>query len=482
MNVLVYVLDSLRPDHLSCYGHERPTSPAIDCLTDDGIMFTNAFAQGIWTAPTSGSLVTGLYPSVHGGETVSEALSPEAPRLAAALSDGGFQTGAVSSIDQVSDFRGFDVGFDEFVPMYESVDPNDLDLVDCLHSELEDWIGTRNENWFAFAWSLGTHTPYLFPDDVEPPFADPAYEGEVNGTIPELKNAGRDEIERIHTLYDSAIRYNDQRLGDLIEMLKDRGEYEETLIVVTGDHGEVFDEHARLEQTSTFVERLFSLPGLRSLTRTFELFDQSAFVGHSALLPYDELLRVPLVVKLPGNRHAGQTVDALVESIDVFPTIVDVADAEGHSVPDLTTLPVQGQSLLDVIDGTESGREYVYSESRTLKGSNRYQSVRTREHKYVEVSWSRPTIEDLQLQAHRSAYSLLEYAVNDTRLLFSVNDLGEPTNELNNHLRDRPGVAADLRERLNDWLAVNEAIDLQNERVTLASDTRNRLDQLGYID
>lgn len=144
MNVLLYVFDSLRPDHLSSYGYDRETSPTIDDIADDGVRFTNAFAQGIWTAPTSGSIFTGLYPSVHGGETVSEPLSPAAPRLAETMAEAGLTTGCVSTIDQVSGFRGYDEGFNEFVELFETYDPDDPQLGVALHDRLDEWLAARS--------------------------------------------------------------------------------------------------------------------------------------------------------------------------------------------------------------------------------------------------------------------------------------------------------------------------------------------------
>lgn len=108
MKVLVYVFDSLRPDHLSAYDYGRETLPMIEHLADDGVRFTNALAQAIWTAPTSGSIFTGLYPFVHGGETVSDLLSPEAPRLRETMAEVGLRAECISSSDQVSGFCGFD--------------------------------------------------------------------------------------------------------------------------------------------------------------------------------------------------------------------------------------------------------------------------------------------------------------------------------------------------------------------------------------
>jgi len=483
MNVLVYVFDSLRPDHLSSYGYERETSPTIDRLAEDGVQFTNAFAQGIWTAPTSGSIFTGLYPSVHGGQTVSDPLSPEAPRLAEKMAEIGLTTGCISSIDQVSGFRGFDQGFDEFVELFQTYDPDDSALDEALHERIVEWLGERSseEDWYLCAWSLGTHTPYVFPDDTEAAFADKSYDGPVDGSIQSLKDANRREISRIHDLYDSAIRRNDALLGRVIDYLKENGLYDETLIVVTADHGEVFDEHARLEQTSTIVQRLFDAPGLRGLKDQFGLFDPSGFIGHSALLPYDELLRVPLIVKHPDQDHAGTVDDRLVESIDIFPTVVDTVTA-GDGVAE--ELDVQGRSLHPAGDVDETARSYVFSESITLKGSNRYLSARDRSSKYVQIQLSFPTLADIKLQPHRSLYSLLEYAANDTHIVFQVDDLNQSKrhDERTNRLGEDTDRDAELADALEQWMTFCDQFDLESSsQVTLDQDTKNRLEQLGYI-
>ena len=483
MNVLLYVFDSLRPDHLQSYGYDRETSPAIDAIADDGVRFTNAFAQGIWTAPTSGSIFTGLYPSVHGGETVSQPLSPAAPRLAKALKRAGLTTGCISTIDQVSGFRGYDDGFDEFVELFETYDPDDPELGVALHDRMDEWLAARapEEDWFLCAWSLGTHTPYVFSDDTDPMFTDESYDGPVDGSISSLKSAGSDETARILDLYDSAIRQNDARLGRIVDRLKREGMYDDTLIIVTGDHGEVFDEHARLEQTSRLVQRAFDAPGSRRLKEQFGLFESSGFIGHSALLPYDELIRVPLVVKYPDQRHSGTVEDRLVESIDIFPTAVDtVTDADGS----VEGLDVHGESLHPAASSEEPNRSYVFSESITLKGSNRYLSARDRSHKYVRIQLSLPTLGDIKLQPHRALYSLLEYAVNDTRLVFHVDDLDGSADhdERTNRFGDDTDRDAKLMGALEDWAAFCEQFDLESSRsVVLDADTQDRLERLGYL-
>lgn len=483
MNVLVYVFDSLRPDHLSAYGYERQTSPTVDFLADDGVRFTNAFAQGIWTAPTSGSIFTGLYPSVHGGETVSDPLSPEAPRLAEVVGEAGLTTGCISTIDQVSGFRGYDRGFDEFIELFRTYDPDDPVLDEALHDGIEEWIDSRSpdEDWFLCAWSLGTHTPYVFPDDTEPVFADETYNGPVDGSIQTLKNAGVEQASRITDLYDSAIRRNDAFLGHIIDYLERNGLYDETLILVTADHGEVFDEHARLEQTSKFVQRLFEVPGLRGLKDQFGLFEPSGFIGHSALLPYDELLRVPLIVKYPDQHQEGTVNDSLVESIDIFPTVVDAVTNHEDFVKELD---LQGRSHHPSSELEESTRSYVFSESVTLKGSNRYLSVRDKFNKYVEIKSSFPTITDLRLQPHRAIYSILEFAVNDTQLVFQVDDFdGQAHDEHTNRL----GVDVDrditLRQALKNWRESCDQFNLESmEKANLDPGTRDRLERLGYLE
>jgi len=484
MNVLVYVFDSLRPDHLSSYGYQRETSPAIDDIADDGVRFTNAFAQGIWTAPTSGSIFTGLYPSVHGGETVSEPLSPAAPRMATAMADAELTTGCVSTIDQVSGFRGYDQGFDKFVELFETYNPDDPKLGVALHDRLDEWLAARStdEDWFLCAWSLGTHTPYVFPDDSNPKFVDGSYDGPVDGSIPELKSAGSDEMPRIIDLYDSAIRQNDARLGRIVNRLKREGMYDDTLIIVTGDHGEVFNEHARLEQTSKVVQRVFNVPGLRRFKSQFGLFEPSGFIGHSALLPYDELLRVPLVVKYPEQRRSGSVKDRLVESIDIFPTAVDTVTQVDGSVEELN---LHGKSLHPDADGDASRRSYVFSESITLKGSNRYLSARDRSSKYVRIQLSFPTLDDIELQPHRALYSLLEYAANDTHIVFQVDDLSqsETYDERTNRLGEDTDRDAELAGALDQWTTFCDQFDLESSsQVTLDRDTRDRLKRLGYLE
>ena len=120
-NVLIYIVDALRADHLSCYGYHRPTSPNIDALAADpaAVRFTQAFAPSTWTKPVAASILSGCYPPAHGVRTRSDLFLRSVPRLPLLLQEAGYRTAGVSTIGNVSSSLGFALGFDQFVDLYK---------------------------------------------------------------------------------------------------------------------------------------------------------------------------------------------------------------------------------------------------------------------------------------------------------------------------------------------------------------------------
>ncbi len=277
-NVLVYLVDCLRADHVGSYGYPRPTTPAIDALAAEAVLYEKAYACAGWTKASVGCLFTSQYPAEHGARGLDGVLDPGRTTLAEAFQRHGYLTAAFVANPIVDHSFGFDRGFDRFVQLsreyvgkaVNSVNTDAADLTTALRPFLES---NRDRRFFAYVHSLDLHFPYRPKAPYDKAFATGAVPGDVD-------------------LYDGELAGNDHEIGVLVGELKRLGLYDDTLLVVTADHGEEFGEHG---------------------------FDRH---GHSV---FDTLLHVPLVVKLPGSKPSGRRVASEVGLIDVAPTLVTLA-------------------------------------------------------------------------------------------------------------------------------------------------------------
>ncbi|HZR81642.1 MAG TPA: sulfatase [Candidatus Binatia bacterium] len=336
-NVLLYVIDTLRADHLGCYGYPLATSPHIDALAREGVLFERTVAQASWTKPAVASLLTGLDPLAHGATSLRQAIRPGVATLAERLAAQGWETAAFVTNVNVSAPFGFARGFEtfEYLPEDESR-PSRHVLSDALGQEVARWLDrTHDRPFFLWVHSTDPHAPYTPPPELAerfrpgrgngaPPGADPIALGRrARGEGTSLSPA---EVPEIVALYDGEIAFNDASLGALLDELRRRGLYDSTLIVVTADHGEEFGDHGGFDH------------------------------GHTL---YEELIRVPLVVRLPAGRLAGARRAAMARQIDLVPTLLDQLGIAPD--PDLP-----GRSLF-ARDGAEAGPVEAFSHTRLAR-------------------------------------------------------------------------------------------------------------------
>lgn len=308
-DIVFILIDALRADHLSSYGYHRPTSPVIDGLAADGVLFRQAVASSTFTKTSIASLFTGRHPFQHGvyfgnlndrpGRIASDVLAAGEETLAEALRDAGYLTTAWVQNTHLQWFMGFDQGFVD----YRDQQGRAVRILDQVGPFLEG--PGRRYPFFAYIHLIDLHDPYepeapynrLFGQGAGDPYAGVDLEewGEYLRAVRKGEVTPEPwRVERMAELYDGLIRYLDDQLGRLLDDLRAAGLYEDSLIVLTSDHGDAFNEHG--------------------------------FISHSAA-PYEELVRVPLVVKLPGGRHAGRVIDEPVRLIDLLPTLLAEAGA-----------------------------------------------------------------------------------------------------------------------------------------------------------
>jgi arylsulfatase A-like enzyme/Flp pilus assembly protein TadD len=306
-NVILITLDTLRSDRLSCYGSHLVDTPNIDTFADEGVRFTDAASTVPFTLPAHSSIMTGLYPPGHGvRENVGYVLDERFPTLAELLGRVGWATGGFVSAFVLDHRWGIGRGFDHYFDDFDLKEMETANLGSVQRDGAEtvaaavSWLDERPAERPFFLWLhlYDAHEPYTPAE----PFKS-RYPGQP---------------------YDAEVAYTDSLVGDFRHALDERGLLEDSLVIVTADHGEGLGDHGE----------------------TFHGF----FV-------YDSTIHVALIVRLPSGESAGRVVDRAVSHVDILPTILDLV---GLPVPE----EVHGRSLVPLISGEDVAWDRpVYSES-----------------------------------------------------------------------------------------------------------------------
>ncbi|HVO10235.1 MAG TPA: sulfatase [Vicinamibacteria bacterium] len=289
---IVYLVDTLRADHTGPYGYTRRTTPELDAFARDAVVFENAIAHASWTKPSVASILTSQLPARHRAVQLRDRLDPGVPTVARLLFARGFSTGAAIANSVIYDAgSGFDPGFEVFAGLHDRGDRRSketgADVV--VDSALQFLRGRRGLPTFLYAHTMDPHVPYTPPPPFDQMF-EPHPTAEHPGRDPRTDYKEPLDRERMIAQYDGDIAFGDREFGRFLRELKKAGLYDGALIVFLADHGEEFRDHGRW------------LHG-RSL--------------------FDELIRVPLVVKFPANRWAGRRIAQQVQGVDVVPTVLE---------------------------------------------------------------------------------------------------------------------------------------------------------------
>lgn len=361
-NVILLTIDALRADHCSWHGYDRETTKFLDEFAEKNLTFTNAYSVSSHTREAVPAILSGEYPD----QCLDDDFSLASKSLAGYLTDAGYTTGSFHSNPFISRAYGFDENFDTFDDdLYLgrhrliALAQRAFDRLRNRHYAQASTINDRSLSWVhsvdgpLFLWNhyMDPHGPYCPPEEYQMQYHDETvsttraqelYSRACSDGPDELTPREREELLR---MYDSEIRYTDSQIEALIESLKDGGVFEDSLVIVTADHGDGFGEHD--------------------------------YYGHPRRL-HDELVRVPLVVSTPG-RHQ-MTIDDPVSTVDIVPTVLDVIET---TVDDFC-----GESLLSVFDQHDCFADRtVYSQARGEGGDanvRRFRAVSSSETCYVE--------------------------------------------------------------------------------------------------
>jgi arylsulfatase A-like enzyme len=319
-NVLLVVIDTARADHFSFDGYARQTTPRIAALGSEGAIYDQAWTPAPWTLPAHASLFTGLFPSSHGADSGHLRLDDEFQTLAERLHEAGYRTVGYAANPWVGRQYGLDQGFDTYEEIWRDAPKGREDAgAGALNGRVERFLTWRRESavasdqpFFIFVNYLEPHLPYNPPEPVRSRFLSP---GTDPATVERLRHFKHpDEVKFVlglgglepadlpvlSDLYDGEIAYVDGRIGELAGFLQAEGLLDGTVLVVTSDHGEALGDHG--------------------------------FLDHKMNV-FQELLRIPLVVRYPEAVEAGQRIREPVMLQDLYPTILELAgvsvDAEG---------------------------------------------------------------------------------------------------------------------------------------------------------
>ncbi len=434
-NIILISLDSVRPDHLGCYGYNRDTSPVIDEIAAHGAIFKNAISASPWTLPSHMSILSSKYPSEAGFFQAREGTTPrlvpghylnycrmqsEDPALAEILKANNYRTAAFTGGIFVSPVFFMDRGFEEF---YESrIAKNEMGLID-VKDDLENvrkWLKENSdEKFFIFFHTYETH----FPNTRE---------------IFKTKNKGNLK-DSIISRYDSGIRYTDEALKTVLTFLKQKNLMHDTLIIITSDHGENFSPLAIKYGKN-----------------------KSGFHGMSM---YDSELKVPLIIGGIEGRIKGKSIDEQVRTIDIMPTILELAGIPVDS-------NLRGKSLALYMNSKEPEQKEVlaFSEATFIrKNISEKKSLRTSNYKLVK---NLGTDEEKKMDSYEP---------------YELYNLKDDSGETRNIVSREKDIFTTLRVQLNKMIAYLKKMQAdnfsgKNIKKELESDLKRQLKTLGYLD
>lgn len=453
MNIIIILIDTLRPDHLGVYGYGKDTSPNTDRLAREGTIFLNTYCTLSRSEPTITSILTGLYPHTHGVRMVwGNKMDPSIPTLQEILKNHGYSTAFLKA--GPAPYDGSEKGFDHFDVLswkiankvkrgiYKIFHPNNfVGVAEQKFSNAIKWIKKNSgKNFFLMVHTNDLHWPYPVPKPFEHMF-DPGYKGKhdfatmAGGRISRGDlifgnvKLPKEEINHAIAHYDAGIRYIDSHIGKFFDFLRSSGLYDNSLIIVTGDHGENFGEH-------------------------------DFYFQHGASL-YETSVKVPLIFKCPKIMPNDKKIETRVQLLDIMPTVMDIID-----IPLLNK--VEGVSLLPLIKGSSQfARDFVFIESI----EEHFQGNKKVFMKGIKGKWRMMVVRDWKI-------IYIPHPEND---IFELYNLKKDPEEKINLIDVEKEKAEEMKKRILDYLGaqVNEGGPKTED---LTEKSRKLLVKAGYLE
>ncbi len=445
-NLVLITIDTLRADRLSCYGYDRDTTPAMDRLAEQGVLCRNTQVQSPWTLSSLASLLTSTYPSVNRVFTGYNRLDNARITLAETLKDDGYLTQAIVTNGWLETNFGLNQGFDgyyhpdDYFAMHrfrgmiweriarrflrERMEMTNRHRAAYISDRAIQWLRTHaDRSFFLWLHYIDPHDPYAPPEPHNERW-DPDYTGrwkESSGIIFNLRIGQiltSEEMDHIEALYDGEVAYCDEHVGRVLEELDRLGLTENTLVVLTSDHGEEFWDHGGVMH------------------------------GHTL---YEECVRVPLILRFPGRLPQGVRLESRVRLLDVVPTICELLQVESPE-------EVQGTSMLPLLEAPGRSDRPVYAEALLYFGEKK--SVEVGAYKLVK------TLATDRYELYNAAQDPEETA--NLAVLY-------PT------LRDSLAVLLDAWQDSSEALRERLPQTAGGSRATIDPDLEARLKAMGYL-
>ncbi|MEA3402404.1 MAG: sulfatase [Armatimonadota bacterium] len=454
-NILLVVLDSARADRFGCYGYEKRTTPNIDRIAEEGTLFTECYSESSWTLPVSFTLLTGLVPREHRSESYRE-LPPELPTLQEAMIRAGYETFLFSSNAFLGPATGLQRGFDHFdmsihvrgfAKLLLKYVTLRLGLTDTggqgMTGRLLRYLPRVTPPWFGVVWYNECHHPYMGKQPFSTKFATRPLSLARRfhlmsrmRRMQELAATGsQEDLEDISSLYDGALAYNDHLVGQLREAMEKLGLWEDTVVVICADHGDMLGDRGVISH------------------------------GRPAGM-YRPLIRVPLIVRAPHILPTGHRSHALVQLSDLTETFAAMAGQ-------LEALPGTATQRINLREAaTGSGRQHAVSE-RSAWPERSLRRARKRN----------PSFDFDRFAGHMAAYiedgwELISSQTGRNELYHLAEDPGETTDLID----EEPERTRHMREALRQWQErvlphpVTEGLTERED-----PEVRRRLEGMGYF-
>jgi len=384
-NILIFVMDTQRVDNLGCYGYDKQTTPNIDKIAEEGTVFLNNITPAVWTLPSHASLFTGLYQYTHGAGVFHDYLSSSHSTIAETLNLMGYRTVGFFANMWASQSNK---GFREFFLVHERSSEDPKGSLHRIRHAIK-WIEenyTGSTPFFMFIQCMEPHLPCWPPSPFRERFLMKGVREEEAIKVnqdPNLVRSGKVRMKDrdwaiIASLYDGETATLDSRIGILYEHLKQKDILDDTLFIITSDHGDMHGEH-------------------------YYLGNHHQLMGHH-LCVYEELIHVPLIVRYPEKFPPGKRVENLTQTLDIFPTIseilgIEVKDLQGYSLlSSLTERPKRNFTLTEYQKSLlMADRNMNVDPDFDFRVFNRWlKAYREGKYKYIWASDGRDELYDLE--------------------------------------------------------------------------------------
>ncbi|MFC1850495.1 sulfatase [candidate division CSSED10-310 bacterium] len=453
-NVILISLDTLRPDKLSAFGCMQAKQPYLDWLVKRSMQFETALAPSNWTVPSHMSLLTSLYPAQHKVLVRGKKLSAEFPTLAELLKRKKYLTAAFT--DTTPYFHkntfGFDRGFDHY---------NDRNLggISNFNYKVLNFLNNHcSRQFFLFLHIFNIHGPY----EPRKPYGDMLYNGSKSDPqnrslhfVKRLKihhylNLSRiTDVEYVRATYLGEIAEVDQELGKLFTKLQSLQIFDQSMLIVTADHGE-------------------------------SMLDRDLYIGHGLFL-YDNEIKIPLILKLPPGFSQNRIITDQVANVDVIPTVIDCLglDVDEH---------FQGRSLIPLIKGMPQQDDRLYAVGEADRSGTYY--IRTKKWKYITKmkDGNQFLMKHFNLKHHSEMSSLMGVPADKTPGSITMPmtgdqlyDLQNDPAEIQNLVAQKPDLAAQLASVLKKMYPTETLDHSPEEVVTFSEEEKKKLEALGYF-